>query len=178
MRTPGAAWRGALGLAACVTVLAAPAAAQDDLLSYRYALTFTLDLPPRWTVHDDAGFARLIAFAPADSLGDAFRENVNVTVEGLLTDSLEAYWAENVAAMAASMEDFEEREVGRAEIAGLAARRIVYEHTFEGRRLRVLAYLVFAPERAYFLTATAPVETYGDFGQTFERILGSFRPGP
>src|SRR5690606_36457771 len=54
MRMPGAAWRGALGLAACVTVLAAPAAAQDDLLSYRYALTFTLDLPPRWTVHDDA----------------------------------------------------------------------------------------------------------------------------
>ncbi len=80
--------------------------------------------------------------------------------------------------MAASMEDFEEHERGRAEIAGLPARRIVYEHTFEGRRLRVLAYLVFAPERAYFLTATAPVETYGDFGQTFERILDSFRPSP
>lgn len=184
MRTPSAAWRGVLGLAVCTAALATPAVAQDgapragELLSYRYALSFTIDLPPRWTAHDDAGFARLIAFAPADSLNDAFRENVNVTVEGLLTDSLETYWADNRAAMAANMEDFEERETGRAEIAGLPARRIVYEHTFEGLRLRVLAYLVFAPDRAYFLTATAPVQSYGDYGQTFERILNSFRPGP
>lgn len=176
----GVARRGALGLALVAAALGPLAAAQDegDLYSYRYALTFTLDLPAGWTVHDDAGFARLIAFSPADSLNDAFRENVNVTVEGLLTDSLETYWAENRAAMAASMEGFEEREVGRAEIAGLPARRIVYEHTFGGMRLRVLTYLVFAPERAYFLTATAPVETSGDYGQTFERILNSFRPGP
>lgn len=182
MSPGGVARRGALGLAVMAAALGSFAAAQDepagDLYSYRYALSFTLDLPPRWTVHDDAGFARLIAFSPADSLGDAFRENVNVTVEGLLTDSLETYWADNRAAMASSMEDFEEREVGRATIAGLPARRIVYEHTFEGMRLRVLTYLVFAPERAYFLTATAPVETFGDYGQTFERVLNSFRPGP
>ncbi len=146
------------------------------LTSYRYALTFTLGLPPGWRVQDDAGFARLIAFSPADSLGDAFRENVNVSVEGLMSDSLDAYWAGNRAAISESMTEFEEREAGHAEIAGLPARRIVYEHTFEGLRLRVLTYLVFAPDRAYFLTATAPVQSYGDYGQTFERILNSFQP--
>lgn len=171
-----ARWAGAVAALLAAALWAAPASAQDELLSYRYDLTFTIDLPPGWRVQDDAGFARLIAFSPADSLNDAFRENVNVTVEGLLSDSLEVYWEENRTAMAESMAEFEEREVGRAEVAGLPARRIVYEHTFEGLRLRVLTYLVFAPERAYFLTATAPVQSYGDYGQTFERILNSFRP--
>lgn len=175
------------GLALVLLVVVAPAAAQDAppaprssgaLTSYRYALSFSLGLPQGWLVQDDAGFARLLAFSPADSLGDAFRENVNVTVEGLYSDSLEVYWAESRAAIARSMVEFEEREAGAAEIAGLPARRIVYEHTFEGLRLRVLAYLVFAPDRAYFLTATAPVQSYGDYGQTFERILNSFRLSP
>lgn len=173
------------GLALALLVAALPAAAQDAapdpsapaaLTSYRYALSFTLGLPQGWLVQDDAGFARLLAFSPADSLGDGFRENVNVTVEGLYSDSLDVYWAQSRAAIAESMAEFEEREAGAAEIAGLPARRIVYEHTFETQRLRVLAYLVFAPDRAYFLTATAPVQSYGDFGQTFERILNSFRP--
>lgn len=159
---------------------AAPAAAQDaepgEPASYRYALSFSLDLPPRWVPRDDVGMTRLIAFAPSDGSEDDFRENVNVMVEGLRTDSLDAYFAESLAAMALSMEAFEEREAGSAEIAGLPARRVVYEHTFEGRRLRVLAYLVFGPERAYFLTATAPASTFGDYVQTFERIVNSFRP--
>ena len=167
-----------LGLVLGVSPVMAQAEAPEpgSLTTYRYALTFTLGLPQGWRVQDDAGFARLIAFSPADSLGDAFRENVNVTVEGLMSDSLEVYWAENRAAIAANMAEFEEHEVGNAEVAGLPAKRIVYEHTYEGLRLRVLTYLVFAPDRAYFLTATAPVGSYGDYGQTFERILSSFRP--
>lgn len=177
---------GVLAAALAASALGAmPAAAQDaepreragELASYRYTLSFSLDLPPGWVPRDDVGMTRLIAFAPPDGPEDDFRENVNVMAEGLQTDSLDVYFAESLATMAQSMEEFEEREAGTAEIAGLPARRVVYEHTFEGRRLRVLAYLVFGPERAYFLTATAPVTTYGDYVQMFERIANSFRPG-
>lgn len=175
---------GAIAVVLGAALLAAPAPAQNDaprsrssdLMPYRYALRFTLSLPVGWRVQDDVGLVRLLALSPVDSVGDAFRENVNVTVERRWNDSLEVYWAENRAAMAQSMAEFEERESGNAEIAGMPAKRAIYEHTFEGMRLRVLSYLVFAPDRAYFLTATAPVTSYGDYGQTFERIINSFRP--
>ncbi len=140
-----------------------------------YRLAFGLTAPAGWTARQDVSGAALLVLSPRSA--DGFRPNLNVSVEGMAAGRpLEEAYRREFVTLRSELAAFEAVEAGEATVGALPARRFVYEHTYGGRRLRVLAYLVLAGGRAYTLTGTAPARRFEASQPAFEAMVQSFRP--
>lgn len=164
-------------LAALLVGASANGSAQPTLAPYEYVAQFKIGVPAGWETVEDHEMTRLLALSPPQGPEDRFRENVSVTFEGVPAgmDVLQ-YTERSLALLAASTTDLDIVASDGTTLGGRIARRSVYEHTFEGLRLRVLSYLVIVGRRAYVITATAPAETYERHVPVFEAIAASFQP--
>ncbi len=162
-------------LAGCVVASAAHAQGRRD--AYYYRLGFSLSVPADWTTEHDVGGAHLLAFAPPSGAKDGFRENLNVSVEGVPRgEGLTEVYRRGFAVMSEGLAGFEVIEEEETTVGRLPARRLVYEHVWNRKRLRVLAYLVLTPGRCFTLTGTAPARRFEAFLPVFEEMAQSFRP--
>ncbi len=164
-----------VALALCGGVSVAEAQVRFD--PYRYELGFDLNIPADWETEHDVGGAHLLALAPSAEASSGFRENLNISVEGVERgEGLPEVYRRGFAVMSKGLVAFEVLESEEATVGRLPARRLVYEHVYDGRRLRGLAYLVLTPGRCYTLTGTAPARRFDAFLPAFEAMARSFRP--
>lgn len=164
-------------LVLCGWTFVSTAPAQDRGELHRYHLEFSLVLPEGWTPRQDVSGAALVALSPLSGQGNRFRENLNVSVESIPEGrSLAEVYRRDFAAIRDGLTAFEAVKTERVTVGLLDARRVVYEHTYNGQRLRALAYLVLADGRCFTLTGTAPVDRFMAVQSAFERMVHSFRP--
>lgn len=117
----------------------------------------------------------MIGFSPQTDSADNFRENLNVTFEGLTAPiTLSQYVDSQIVQLRGGFVDFSLIESADRTLRGRATRRIVYEHNYNGRRVRVLAYMSVTAQRAYVLTATALSETFDTYLPVFEKVMETF----
>ena len=165
-----------LGFALLALLWSAPAIAQ--LTPVSYAVSFELAAPPTWDVYRDVGQMRLIALSPKEDEADAFQENVNVVLEGMLPGmTWDAYMERNDFMMVQGLVEYEQIGRTQVEVAGHPALRSVYLHTLNGQRLQVLSYTLQVDARVYVVTCTAPESTFAGHLDTFEAIAQSLSVG-
>lgn len=151
------------------------AVGQDNGGVHRYSLNFKVDVPKGWTVKDDIGGMATIILSPRLATQDTFQENVNVGFEGVQATTLDEYLHGNLGVMQKSMSQFSQIAVDDSRIGNVPAKRVLYEHMYNGRRLRALMYALVAEGRGFVLTSTAPVDSFDAYLDIFERISHSFR---
>ena len=130
-----------------------------------------------WATRHNVGGAQLVVLAPAEGERDRFRENLNVSVEGVPRGAqLSEVYRRGFEAMREGLTKLDMVEAGEVTVGRYPARRLVYEHVYDRQRLRVLAYLILTPGRCYTLTGTASAQRFASFLPTFEAMAQSFRP--
>lgn len=147
----------------------------SDLVPQEYTLRFRISTPADWGVNRDVGGMRLVASSPRVSPEDTFKENVNVTLEGVPADvSPQQYVEGQMILLQQGFAEMVVLEAADHTLGGRPARRLVYEYTHDGRRLKALTYILVAAERAYVITGTTLPHTFQDYAPTMERIANSF----
>lgn len=165
-------------LATLTSVFPAGTLAQPTLVPYAYEASFEIAVPEGWVTVEDQGMMRMVTLSPSEDADDAFRENVNVVLDGVPSGMTPTEYAEqSFALLAEGTEGLEIVASDGAVLGGRIALRSIYEHSYEGRRLRVMSYLLIVGRRAYVITATAPEETFERYVPIFEAIASSFNPG-
>jgi hypothetical protein len=151
------------------------AKSQDQPTRLKYTVSFEIDVPPGWQALRDLGMMRVAVVSPQEGATDSFQENVNVVLDGLPPGmTWEAYEQRSLAQMQQGMADFATVESGEVEVGAHSATRSIYEHTLNGRRLRVLNYTIREGDRVYVITGSAPADTFERYASTFDDVARSF----
>lgn len=69
-------------------------------------------------------------------------------------------------------------ETADTKLAGRPAKREVYRHTYDGRKLQVLTYLLVAEREGFVLTCTATQESFDRHLKEFEDICATLELSP
>lgn len=161
------------------TAATAPTGVELDALTERRVddrFGFELAFPDGWTSGEGPGVPALYVSSPRESPSDAFVENVNVVVEPLQAPmTVESYADGSAPLMQADLAEYRELSRRTVELAGQPAIRREYQHTFAGRPLWVVSYLVVVELRAYVITATTERELAETWGVRLDAIARSFR---
>ncbi len=162
-----------------VVSAAAPASEIEVALTERYVdprFGFELAYPSPWTASEGPGMPALMVASPSEGPGDRFGENVNVVVEPLLAPLTTNEYADGSAVLLQT-DLTEYRELSRSvvDLAGQTLVRREYEHTYAGRPLWVVSYMLVVDRRAYVITATAERVRAPSWQRALESIARSFR---
>jgi len=169
-----------LPLSGCAEAQSDPpraAAIPEGHETFTYTARFTFEVPAGWETARDVGPMRAIALSPLEGTTDTFRENVNVVLASVPDGmALDTYAQQDLRQTRQMLPSMEVLEVGAGSIGELPAHRRVYEHDYNGRRLRAVQYMVLHEERAYILTGTALASTFDEYEEIFEQVIRSFVP--
>lgn len=139
---------------------------------------FELAFPSGWTASEGSGMPALFVTSPRESPSDAFVENINVVIEPLpVPMTVEGYADGSAPLMQTDLSEYQELSRRTVELAGQPAVRREYQHTFAGRPLWVISYMLVVEQQAYVITATAERETppASNWRAVLESIALSFR---
>jgi hypothetical protein len=138
---------------------------------------FELAFPSGWTAKEGPGMPALFVTSARESSSDAFVENVNVVVEPLpITMSAEAYADQSAPLMQTDLSEYQELSRRSVELAGQPAVRREYQHTFAGRPLWAVSYMLVVEQQAFVITATAERSTgLAGWQPVLDSVAASFR---
>ncbi len=142
--------------------------------SARYG--FSIQIPTTWQIKEGFMGTLLIAISPLDDSLDEFRENINVVGEKLgRYMSLDEYMKISVRNMARVLTIFEREETGRWRTEAGEVGWIRYTHRQGIYRIRGLATVFLAGDRAFVVTSTAESDRFMKYKSLFELVSKSFR---
>lgn len=159
------------GAAPAPTASSAPAAVPANLPRFTdttYNLSF---VAPTFAVAKER---TVVATFQAPSQQDGFSPNVTLVVDPGAT-SRDAYVESSLKQLAESNPRYKLQRFEKPQVSGHDAALLEYDFTANNRRLRFLQLAVFAEDRVYILTCTAPADTYKNFEAEFRKAVDSFR---
>jgi hypothetical protein len=105
---------------------------------------------------------------------DGFGSNVTLVVDpGAATRA--AYLETSLKQLSDAKPRYNMRQYDNQQVSGKDAALLDYEFTEASRRLRFLQLVVFAEDRVYILTCTAPVDTFKNHEAEFRKCIDTFR---
>ena len=143
---------------------------------YKKADGFSIRFPAEWEQKENVMGTVVIALSPAQGADDAFRENVNVTVEALPTPrTLDEYCNLSMANLKSLLSAGQEPEVSDTTLGGEKAKRVVYQATMGQIGVKGVLYVAVKGDRGYAITCSATPDSFDAYKAQFERIVGTFR---
>ena len=143
---------------------------------YKKQEGFSIRFPAEWEQKENVMGTVVIALSPAQGADDAFRENVNVTVETLQSPmDLEKYLELSMANLKDLLSAGQEPEVSDTTLGGEKAKRVVYQTTMGQINVKEMLYLAVKGNRSYAITCSATPDSFDAYKAQFERIVGTFR---
>jgi hypothetical protein len=137
---------------------------------------FSIRFPEDWERKENVMGTVVIALSPAQGADDAFRENVNVTVETLPSPmTLDEYFNLSMVNLGKLLTEARKPEVADARIGGEAAKRVVYQTTMGQIGVKGMLYVAVKGNRGYALTCSATPDSFDAYKARFEEIAGTFR---
>lgn len=137
---------------------------------------FELAFPSGWTASEGSGVPALFVVSAREGPSDSFVENVNVVIEELPAPMTTQAYADGSAPLLQSdLAEYRELSRSTIDLGGLPAVRREYEHTFQGRPLWVVSYMLVSGQRAYITTATTEREQSETWRALLDAISRSFR---
>ena len=137
---------------------------------------FSIRFPEDWERKENVMGTVVIALSPAQGADDAFRENVNVTVETLPSPmTLDEYFNLSMVNLGKLLTEARRPEVADARIGGEAAKRVVYQTTMGQIGVKGMLYVAVKGNRGYALTCSATPDSFDAYKARFEEIAGTFR---
>lgn len=138
---------------------------------------YTILCPQEWTV-DSSGSAgtEYIFFAPTDSAGDMFRENINLIVQDLsgLNLNLDKYTEISIEQIKTLIANSNLISSEKIQEDGLVFQKLFYTGEMGDYALKFAQYYFVHDEKAYVLTLTCPEDTFEKYLKTGEQIMRSF----
>lgn len=104
---------------------------------------------------------------------DGFTPNVTVAVDPVKT-TRDDYVKATAETLAKTNPKATIRSWRQLTVSGKDAEAVDYDANMAGRRLRFLQLMVFADDRVYVVTCTAPVESFPTYAAPFEKCVDSF----
>ena len=104
---------------------------------------------------------------------DGFTPNVTVAVDPVKT-TREDYVKATADTLAKTNPKATIRSWRQLAVSGKDAEVVDYDANMAGRRLRFMQLMVFADDRVFVVTCTAPVEAFPNYLASFEKCIESF----
>jgi hypothetical protein len=143
---------------------------------YKKQEGFSIRFPAEWEQKENVMGSVVIALSPAEGADDAFRENVNVTVEALPSPmTLDEYFNLSMANLKNLLSEGQEPEVSDATLGGEKAKRFVCQMTMGQINVKSTVYVAVKGTRGYLLTCSATPDSFDAYKARFEKIAGTFR---
>ena len=143
---------------------------------YKKQEGFSIRFPEDWEQKENVMGTVVIALSPAQGADDAFRENVNVTVEALPSSmDLEKYLELSMANLKNLLSAGQVPEVSDTTLSGEKAKRVVYQTTMGQTGVKGTLYVAVKGNRGYALTCSAAPDSFDAYKASFEEIAGTFR---
>ena len=143
---------------------------------YKKQEGFSIRFPEDWEQKENVMGTVVIALSPAQGADDAFRENVNVTVEALPSSmDLEKYLELSMANLKNLLSEGQEPEVSDTTLGGEKAKRFVCQMTMGQINVKSTVYVAVKGTRGYLLTCSATPDSFDAYKARFEEIAGTFR---
>ena len=142
-------------------------------------LGFRVEYPSSWTKQVDLE-AKCAAFiTPMEGYGDAYRDNLAVSYEGLGEYTFEEFFDKYYASLPSVFAGFTEIEKSEVLLDGKDAYKIVFSSEStneEGQevKLKIMQYIALDDERVYFVTYSAAPSSYDYFLSFVNTMMETF----
>lgn len=145
------------------------------------SLGMTLAYPEGWSVKENPAAGVVVAFgSPKESASDTFVDNVNVSVSDLSSqpaltlDAIVDLWRKQTEGDLPAGA-FRLTEIKPTTLAGVAAKRLVYAYSLQGRELKGLVVIARKGDKAYVITYSAEKASYDKFVSAANTLVNSFQ---
>ena len=143
---------------------------------YKKAEGFSIRFPAEWEQKENVMGSVVMALSPAEGEADAFRENVNVTVEALPSPmTLDEYFNLSMVNLGKLLTEGRQPEVSDATLGGEKAKRVVCQMMMGQINVKSTVYVAVKGTRGYSLACSATPDSFDAYKARFEEIAGTFR---
>lgn len=139
---------------------------------------YSVQYPSGWTVDSSRQFgADVFIAAPVDTIGDKFKENVNVMVQNIAGQNvdMDRYVSVSEEQIKTMMTDCEIIESNTITTAPTTYHKIIFTGRQGAFALKIEQYYFITKDKAFVVTFTAEQKRFDDYQVTGEKILQSFR---
>ncbi len=136
---------------------------------------FSIEFPESWEVKENYYGTTVMALCPLENNFDNFRENINVVVESLPSNtSLNDYFSSSIKSLK-QLNNFNDEFSGLEELGKAQAKWLYYTHEMGAYKLKVILYQLVNNGKGYSITCTSKEEDFEKFKKQFKKITSTFK---
>ena len=160
----------------CLVIIAfasAPAAAKENIYTGN---GYTIKFPSGWEIRKGTGMIDVYALSPLEDTQDKLQENINIITENVPQGmSAKEYIDLSIKNSKDALKGF--NVVSRKEIAidGQTGEQMVFEHVYEGTKIKAGQVIVINKGTAYVITLSTLPDTYAAYAPYLEAALKSMK---
>jgi len=168
-------------MAVIMTVLAASVYyfVQDDHDNGRYysqEAGFSIRFPESWENKKSFMWTDVVSLSQSENADDGFRENVSVLVEKIKHGTgFDEYRKNFLDILKKNYSDLRIEEKSKTVIDGFTAERVLYTHSVDQFKVKVMVFIFVKGESGYVITCSAEPEKFVSYSDKFKDIVKSFR---
>lgn len=136
---------------------------------------YSIEYPSDWK-KSDVPQLDIVLFAPSKGDDQSPRASVNVVSENVgATIPLDTFFNESINNLKESLKDVNVEKTGSIELNGTQSKWIIYTHTMQNVKFRVIQYFVVANQTVYLITFGALDQDFEGYKGDFDKIVSTFR---
>jgi len=121
-------------------------------------------------------YGSLVTFFSPQGSGDLFRENLGVSVEKLPSSlTIQQYYDTTKTQLGKLIKDFKELSTEDVVVAGLPAKKIVYEGSQQSYKLKWEQVFLIKDKNVYLFTYTATAESFPSYLAQVDEMIKSVK---
>lgn len=129
-----------------------------------------------WEIKENQEDIPVFFMSPLDGESDLFQENINMVNESAPGYTLDQYYDANLRGIDLYLQGFKVLEEPiMIKIDGHDFKKMVYEHTSSGLKVKVLVYFAVKGGKGYVINCTALEDSFDEFKPQFEKLAESFK---
>jgi hypothetical protein len=139
---------------------------------------YSLDYPADWK-KSDVPQLDLVLFAPTKGKDENPHASMNIVSEKVGKGiNLEQFYSESAANLSGALKEVSVEKSGLTLLNGTPSKWMLYTHTMQGIKFRVLQYFIVAQETIFLITFSASAEDFDRYQSDFKAIANSFKIAP
>lgn len=136
---------------------------------------YSLEYPADWK-KNDVPQLDLVLFAPPKKPGERIHASMNIVSERVGTEiRLDQFYNESLNNLSTALKDVTIEKNGTSDLGGVPTKWMLYTHTMQGVKFRVLQYFIVANGAMYLITFSTAADEFDAYRPEFDKIIQSFK---
>lgn len=160
----------------CLVIIvsaSSPANAKDDIFT---GSGYTVNFPSGWEISKNTDGMDGIAISPPENEKDTFRENIIIMLEDLPQGMTNKEYIDlSIDNSKKALGGFNVVSRKQITIDGQPGEQMVFEHVYEGTKIKAGQVIVINKGKAYIITLSAIPDTYAAYAPYLESVMKSMK---